>query len=160
MTQLSQSKERIGTTNTVEEADETLISGEITQSPDELRRFLNEKYQITGITPITCIQALPENYELEGELVLYRRRSRSACRDRTETTVLGPPTLVLKPPPPLKRSTRSQGPVEELPHVMRTPLEYRRVIHRSDSIPPFSSSDLPPSFSPSVPPISSLSTNK
>ncbi|KAL7634312.1 UNVERIFIED_CONTAM: hypothetical protein RMT77_014689 [Armadillidium vulgare] len=89
-----------------------------TQSPGTLRKFLEDNFGVTQMSTVPHLDCLPDEYSIEGELILRRRLSR-------ENAPIGSPTIVIETPV-VRPLTRSQGAVPNLPNVMSQPLEYGR----------------------------------
>jgi hypothetical protein len=89
-----------------------------TQSPGTLRKFLEDNFGVTQMSTVPHLDCLPDEYSIEGELILRRRVSR-------ENAPIGSPTIVIETPV-VRPLTRSQGAVPNLPNVMSQPLEYVR----------------------------------
>ena len=89
-----------------------------TQSPGTLRKFLEDSFGITQMSTVPHLDCLPDDYPIEGELVLRRQLSR-------ENLPIGSPTIILETPV-IRPLTRSRGTISDLPNVMPQPLEYVR----------------------------------
>ncbi|KAL7644266.1 UNVERIFIED_CONTAM: hypothetical protein RMT77_005093 [Armadillidium vulgare] len=113
----------------MEESSYEIIEVEVTQSPRELIGFLEENYQLIHISSIPNVGDLSPTYSVEGELLLKQqmiRRKRETGESITESSMkLIVETPVERPQRPRTRS-HFRGLLEEYPHIMSTPLEWKR----------------------------------
>ncbi|KAL7642811.1 UNVERIFIED_CONTAM: hypothetical protein RMT77_006099 [Armadillidium vulgare] len=110
--------------NIMETIEEEYLEGEITQSPNALRHFLKENYQLTNISSVSDIAELPPSYKVEGEMLLKKRTQRTTSE--TGETVIEESEHLIVETPVLRPLTRSRGVVTEQEYIMSTPLEWRR----------------------------------
>lgn len=96
------------------------------KSPRELLGFLERNYQLTHISSIHNVEDLSPTYSVEGELLLkqkiVRRKSETGESISESSLNLIVETPVRRP----RMRSYIRGLLGEYPHIMSTPLEWKR----------------------------------